>query len=30
LGEGFEKQETDFAAEVAATSGVSQKPKTPA
>jgi len=30
LGEGIEKQETDFAAEVAATSGVSQKPKTPA
>jgi len=27
LGEGIEKQETDFAAEVAATSGVSQKPK---
>ena len=30
LGEGIEKQETDFAAEVAATSGVPQAPKDPA
>ncbi|HEX4296890.1 MAG TPA: translation elongation factor Ts, partial [Devosia sp.] len=29
LGEGIEKQETDFAAEVAATSGVPQQPTTP-